>query len=79
MYSILVDNNEHKKATGVNKNIVATIDHNEYEDVLLKNKCLRHSMNRIQSRDHRIGTNEIKKILSSMLLLVFSLVRTVFL
>ena len=79
MYSFLVDNNEHKKATGVNKNIVATIDHNEYEDVLLKNKCLRHSMNRIQSRDHRIGTNEIKKILSSMLLLVFSLVRTVFL
>ena len=47
MYSFLVDNNEHKKATGVNKNIVATIDHNEYEDVLLKNKCLRHSMNRI--------------------------------
>ena len=47
MYSFLVDNNEHKKATGVNNNIVATIDHNEYEDVLLKNKCLRHSMNRI--------------------------------
>ena len=36
--------------------------HNEYEDVLLKKKCLRHSINRIQSKDHRIGTYEIKKI-----------------
>ena len=36
MYSILVDDsNEHKKAKGVNKNVVATISHNEYKDVLL--------------------------------------------
>ena len=55
--------NEHKKAKGVNKNVVATISHNEYKDVLLNNKCVRHSMNRIQSRDHRIGTYEINKIL----------------
>ena len=54
MFSFLVDKNEHKKAKGLNKNVVATISHNEYEDVLLKNKCLRHSMNRIQSKDHRI-------------------------
>ena len=54
MYSFLVDKNEHKKAKGLNKNVVATISHNEYEDVLLKNKCLRHSMNRIQSKDHSI-------------------------
>ena len=47
MYSFLVDNNERKKAEGVNKNVVATIGHNEYKDVLLKNKDLRHSMNRI--------------------------------
>ena len=53
-YSFLVDKNEHKKAKGVNKNVAATISHNEYKDVLLKNKCLRHSMNRIQSKDHRI-------------------------
>ena len=35
MYSSLVDNNEHKKANGVNKNVEATISHNEYvlEDV----------------------------------------------
>ena len=62
MYSLLVDTNEHKKAKDVNKNVVATIGHNEYEDVLLKNKCLRHSINRIESRDHRIGNHEINQI-----------------
>ena len=51
-----------KKAKGGNKNVVATISHNEYKDVLLKNNCLRHSINRIQSKDHRIGTYEINKI-----------------
>ena len=48
MYSFLVDNDEHKKAKSVNKNVVATTGHNEYKDVLLKNKCLRHSTNRIK-------------------------------
>ena len=63
MYSYLVDDNsEHKKAKGVNKNFVATISHNEYKDVLLNKKCLRHSVNRIQSKDHKIGTYEINKI-----------------
>ena len=57
MYLYLVDgNSKHKKAKGVNKNVVATISHNEYRDVLLNMKCLRHSMNRVQSKDHRIGT-----------------------
>ena len=31
----LVDNNQHKKAKGVNKNVVAAAIHNEYKDVLL--------------------------------------------
>ena len=35
MYSPLVDNNEHKKAKGVNKKVVLTISHNNYKDVLL--------------------------------------------
>ena len=39
----------------MNKNIVATIHHNEYKDNLLNNKYLRHLMNRIQSKNHRIG------------------------
>ena len=43
MYSFLVDNSsEHKKAKGVNRNVVATIIHKEYKAVLLDNKCLRH-------------------------------------
>ena len=46
----------------MNKNVVATVSRNEYKDVLLNNKCIRHSMNRIQSKDHRIGTYEINKI-----------------
>ena len=48
MYSFLVDDNrEHKKRKGLNKNVVATTSHNEYKDVLVNNKYLRHSMNRI--------------------------------
>ena len=63
MYSFLVDdNNEHKKEKGVNRNLIATKNHNEYKDVLLNSKFLRHSMNRIQSKDYGIGTYEINKI-----------------
>ena len=43
MYSFLVDISQHKKAKEVNKNVVATINHNEYKDVLLNNNCIRHS------------------------------------
>ena len=63
IYSYLVNyNSEHKKAKVVNRNVVATIRHNEDNDVLFNKKCLRHSMNRIQSKDHRIGTYDINKI-----------------
>ena len=63
MYSYLVDNNsENKKAEDRNRNVVATISHNVYKDFLLNEKCLRHSMNRIQSKNHRIGTYDINKI-----------------
>ena len=51
-----------KKAKGVNRNVVATISYNKYKDVLLNNKCLRHSMNRIQSNSHGMGTYVINKI-----------------
>ena len=55
IYLFLVDNNsEHKKAKDVNRNVVATINHNEYIQF-----CIRHSMNRIQSKDHKIVTSEI--------------------
>ena len=62
IYSYLLENNEHKKAKGVNKNVVSTISHYEYKDVLLNNNCIGHSMNRIQSKYHRTGTCEINKI-----------------
>ena len=64
MYSYLVDGNrEHKKTKGINKSIIAIIiNHNEYQDVLLNKKCLRYSRNRIQSKDHRIGTYDISKL-----------------
>ena len=60
IYSFSVGNHERKKAKGVNKNVVATISHNEYKEVLWNKKYLRHSM--IQSKDYRIGTYEINKI-----------------
>ena len=53
---------ENKKAKDVNRNVAAAIGHNEYKDVLLYKKCLRHSMNRIQSKDHRIETYQINRI-----------------
>ena len=45
----------------MNRNVIATISHNEYKAALLNSKFMRHSMNRIQRKDHRIGTYEIKK------------------
>ena len=56
------DNSHHKRAKGVNRNVVATISHNEYKDVLLNKKYLRHSMNRVQSKDYKTRTYEINKI-----------------
>ena len=52
MYLFLVEFNEHKKAKGAIKHVVAMIGHNEYKDKLLKNKCLRHSMNRIKGNEY---------------------------
>ena len=63
MYSFFVDDRiEHKKAKTANKNVVAAISYGEYKDVLLNHKYLTHSMKRIQSKSHKIGTNEINKI-----------------
>ena len=50
MYSLLVDNSKHEKVKGLNRNVVATIIQNKYKDVLLNNKCIGHSMNRIQNK-----------------------------
>ena len=51
-----------KKPKGVNKYVVATILRNEYKNVLLNIKCLRHAMNRTESNNYRIGSYEINNI-----------------
>ena len=56
------DSSEHKKAKGVNKNVVSTIDHGVHKDVLLNKKYLRHSMNRIYKTNYKIRIYEINKI-----------------
>ena len=58
MYSFLADDSsDHKKTRDVNENVVATtISCGEYKNVLLNKKCLRHSINRIQRENHRLGT-----------------------
>ena len=62
MYLFLVDgSSEHKKAKGKNKNVAVIINHNKYKDILLNNKCLRHSVNRILCKNYRIRTFEINK------------------
>ena len=54
MYSLIyVDNEENKKAKGVNKNIVKNIRHKEYIDVLFNKKIIRDKMKRIQSKLHK--------------------------
>ena len=54
-------NSKHKNVNGVNKKVVAAISHKEYKDALWNNKCIRHSINSIQSKNHRIGTYEMIK------------------
>ena len=62
LFLVVDDNSEQKKAKGVNKNVVERINDSEYKDILLNQNCLRHSMNRIQSKNQRRGTYEINKI-----------------
>ena len=45
---LVVDTSEHKKAKCVDKILVGTKSHEEYEDVWWNNTFLRHSMNRIE-------------------------------
>ena len=45
-----VDDKENKTGTEVNKNVVKNRKHDEYVDVLLNKKVVRHNMKRIQSK-----------------------------
>ena len=62
VFFLVDDSNEPKKVEDVNKNVVAKVCHNEYKVFLLNKKCLRYS-NRIQSKNYKIETSEIKKCL----------------
>ena len=44
------------------RNVVVTISHNKYKYVLLNKKYLRHSINRTQRKNHKIGSYEINKV-----------------
>ena len=66
MYSFsLDDSSDHKKVKGVNKHVFATTGYSECKDFLLNNKCFRHSMKTIQSKNHKTGAYKIYKISSS--------------
>ena len=63
MYSLVkVDGREIKKAKDVNKNNVGSKRHKEYVNVLFGRDFRRHDMKRIQSKLHRIGTYDVRKI-----------------
>ena len=55
---ISVDDEEVRKAKGVNKKI----KHKEFVGVLFNKKVIRHNMIRIQSNLHRIGTYNACKV-----------------
>ena len=58
MHSLItVDNQEVSKAKRVNKKL----RHKEFVDVLLNKKVIRHSMKRIQSKLHGLGTYGVYK------------------
>ena len=59
---VTVDNEEIKKAKGVNKNVVKNIKHREYIDVLFKKNTARYMIKRIQSKLHKIGIYNVCKI-----------------
>ena len=59
MHSIKkIDSGESSIAKGVN----IETEFNEFKDVLLNKKIIRHKMKRIQAKKHKIGTYEINKI-----------------
>ena len=53
-----IDGKESNTVNGVN----TANDFNEFKATLFKKKLIRHKMRGIQSKKHKIGTNEINKI-----------------
>ena len=60
MYSLIaVDGEEVKKVKKVNKNVVKSIRHKTFVDALFNKKIMKYNMKRIQSKLHRIGTQDV--------------------
>ena len=66
MYSYLVDDNSEYK------NVVATISHDKCKNVLLNKKYLKHSMNKIQCRDIKIGTYKSIRLLCLLMMINYT-------
>ena len=59
IYSLIsIDDEEVTQAKGVNQKL----RHQEFVDLLFNKKVIRHNMERIQSKVHRIGTYDVCKI-----------------
>ena len=66
MYSMRnIDGKESNTAKGVN----TATEFNEFKDTLFNKKVVRHNIKRTQSKNHRNGTYEIKKISLSFLMI----------
>ena len=59
---VTVDCGGIKKPKGVNKSVVDSIRHKEYIDMLFSKGLIRHSMKKIQSKLHRLGTYDTFRI-----------------
>ena len=53
-----IDGKEHSTAKGVS----ITTEFDNFKDVLINKKMIRHKMKRIQSKKHKLGTYEIDKV-----------------
>ena len=64
MYSCIKnDEKGEKTGKGIKKNIIKNyIKHEDYKNVSLNNKQLRHKMKTIRSNRHQLGSYEINKI-----------------
>ena len=59
---VTVDCGGIKKPKDVNKNVVDSIRHKEYIDMLFSKGLMRHSMKKIQIKLHRLGTYDTFRI-----------------
>ena len=66
------DSSEYKRSKDINKNVVATIGHTKYKDVLLNKNFLSNSMNEIQINNHITGTLNSARFLSLVLMIKYA-------